>query len=69
MDSSAIPIWTGLFPNRGCLASFYDKYALYKFLGVMRSAASDLGFHSLSLSLLKTHFGLHNTLMTKRRLR
>ena len=28
LDSSTITIWTGLFPSRGCLASFYDKYVL-----------------------------------------
>ena len=62
MDSSTIILWTGPFPVAGCLVSFYYYSVLYKVLYLTkhsvdpdqmpRFAASDLGLHSLSMSLL-----------------
>ena len=61
MNSSTATIWTGLFPNRGYLASFYDVC----FIEIPRcnansidpdqmqhSVGRDLGLHSLPLSFL-----------------
>ena len=37
VDSSAITIWSGLFPKRVSLAIFYDNCVIQKFLGVMQT--------------------------------